>query len=151
MLADLGTTGCPPMAGYQSYINLTKPFAQQWKKVLESAKKNLAEMNYFGLTEYQALSAELFEWTFNLTFKDSFTQQKDIKAKQTNITTTMKHILNAVTQFENELYVYARDLFRQRVMFMRKEKAQLKAENKQQGVEPCNCGHIGKSVGNNDL
>ena len=42
--------------------------------MLNSAKANLANMAYFGLTEEQEISQYLFEETFNLRFKSDFDQ-----------------------------------------------------------------------------
>lgn len=68
MLADLTLAGC-----YTGY-NSTADQMERDRILLQSAKKNLAEMAYFGLTEQQSVSQYIFEQTFQLDFANSFDQ-----------------------------------------------------------------------------
>ena len=66
MLADLRLVNCYNRTGMAP--------AERDRTMLASAKRNLLDMAYFGLTEYQAESQALFEDTFNMDFKVPFEQ-----------------------------------------------------------------------------
>ena len=122
MLADLGNPGCPPLAGYHGYHHMNRTAVNKWTKVLESAKTNLMQLAYFGLTEYQELSAELFEWTFNLNFKYAFQQHNTTRAQRAQVPDRISRKIAISTQFENRLYEFAENLFLLRVDVMKRQK-----------------------------
>ena len=91
---------------------------------LESAKKNLESMEFFGLTEYLHLSQRLFEQTsycklFNKCSFQSYLEQ-DLSNNQTyeysqrNLTQFHFDQIKQINSDDIELYEYARKLFFQR-------------------------------------
>lgn len=68
MLADLTLAGC-----YTGF-NSTEDQLERDRILLQSAKHNLANMAFFGLTEQQSISQYIFEQTFQLDFANSFDQ-----------------------------------------------------------------------------
>lgn len=72
MLADLSLVGCYNMS--------TVPEKKRAQLLLESAKKNLRDMAFFGLTEYQRKTQFLFERTFRLRFIRPFMQYNNTRA-----------------------------------------------------------------------
>lgn len=62
---DLSLVGC---------YNLTFMNEEARERSLQSAKSNLKNMAFFGLTEFQRKTQFLFERTFNLKFISPFTQ-----------------------------------------------------------------------------
>jgi hypothetical protein len=119
MLANLTEVGC--------YNNDTEKFnysKQDGKLMLESAKRNLRSMAYFGLVEYQRESQYLFEKTFGLKFKKSFTQ---LSANETasgeawsTVTTELLLRVRNVTRLDRKLYNYAKALFFKRLKYFQK-------------------------------
>ena len=128
MLADLKEAGCPIFGGYtyyKSHSNTTEP---KWRKLLESAKQRLLEIDFFGLTEYQEWSRDLFEFTFNLKFSGDFEQKQKTKGSSRYAELKPQQILEIehIAQYENELYAFAKELFMRRLLFMRQfRKSQL--------------------------
>ncbi|CAF0970690.1 unnamed protein product [Adineta steineri] len=91
---------------------------------IETAKKNLQSMEFFGLTEYLHLSQRLFEQTrfcklFQICSFQSYLEQ-DLTNNQTNdylttnVTTIDLDYLRQVNSDDIELYKFARTLFFQR-------------------------------------
>lgn len=72
MLADLSLVGCYNMS--------TVPDKKRAQLLLDSAKKNLRDMAFFGLTEYQRKTQFLFERTFRLRFIRPFMQYNSTRA-----------------------------------------------------------------------
>ena len=58
----------------------TVPEKKRAQLLLESAKKNLRDMAFFGLTEYQRKTQFLFERTFRLRFIRPFMQYNSTRA-----------------------------------------------------------------------
>ena len=86
--------------------------------MLNSAKANLANMAYFGLTEEQEISQYLFEETFNLRFKTDFDQ---LNRSDTHSGHSLDKLDDAViekirnlNQLDLELYKYAKILLKDR-------------------------------------
>ncbi|XP_028401260.1 heparan-sulfate 6-O-sulfotransferase 1-B-like [Dendronephthya gigantea] len=115
MLANLTEIGC--------HNNDTKNFSKQYgKAMLESAKRNLRSMAYFGLVEYQRESQYLFEKTFGLKFKKKFSQvpvNETISSKAWALLTP-RHLLQTrkVTRLDRQLYSYAKALFFKRLKYI---------------------------------
>lgn len=80
MISDLALIGC--------YNKSTMLPTERNRVMLASAKRNLAAMSYFGLTEYQKISQYIFEETFNLRFAIPFEQHN---------TTVSINTLNSLT------------------------------------------------------
>ena len=86
--------------------------------MLNSAKANLANMAYFGLTEEQEISQYLFEETFNLRFKTDFDQ---LNRSDTHSGHSLDKLDDAVIEkirnlnhLDLELYKYAQILLKDR-------------------------------------
>lgn len=92
MLADLSLVGCYNMS--------TVPEKKRAQLLLESAKKNLRDMAFFGLTEYQRKTQFLFERTFRLRFIRPFMQYNSTRAAGVdldNATVSAANILSTPT------------------------------------------------------
>lgn len=85
MLADLSLVGCYNMS--------TVPEKKRAQLLLESAKKNLRDMAFFGLTEYQRKTQFLFERTFRLRFIRPFMQYNSTRAAGVDLDNgTVRHL-----------------------------------------------------------
>lgn len=80
MLADLSLVGCYNMS--------TVPEKKRAQLLLDSAKKNLRDMAFFGLTEYQRKTQFLFERTFRLRFIRPFMQYNSTRAAGVDLDNT---------------------------------------------------------------
>ncbi len=103
MLADLSLVGC--------YNLSIMSESQRWAMLLESAKRNLRNMAFFGLTEYQRKTQYLFEHTFRLSFIAPFTQLNGTRAASVEVEPVTQRRIRELNQWDVELYEYARDLF----------------------------------------
>ncbi|TEA41164.1 hypothetical protein DBR06_SOUSAS5610015, partial [Sousa chinensis] len=106
MLADLSLVGC---------YNLT--FMNESERnaiLLQSAKSNLKNMAFFGLTEFQRKTQFLFERTFNLKFISPFTQFNVTRASNVEINEGARQRIEELNFLDVQLYAYAKDLFQQR-------------------------------------
>ncbi|KAB0797529.1 hypothetical protein PPYR_08522 [Photinus pyralis] len=108
MLSDLELVGC--------YNSDYMPKAERDRVMLASAKKNLASMSYFGLTEFQKISQYIFEETFNLRFAIPFEQNNATVSSSTITTLSSQQAariahLNAL---DLELYDFAKKLLFER-------------------------------------
>ncbi|CAD7680994.1 unnamed protein product [Nyctereutes procyonoides] len=106
MLADLSLVGC---------YNLT--FMNESERntiLLQSAKNNLKNMAFFGLTEFQRKTQFLFERTFNLKFISPFTQFNITRASNVDINEGARQHIEELNFLDVQLYEYAKDLFQQR-------------------------------------
>ncbi|KAL6462645.1 hypothetical protein MHYP_G00290670 [Metynnis hypsauchen] len=109
MLADLSLVGCYNMS--------TLPEKKRAQILLESAKKNLRDMAFFGLTEFQRKTQYLFERTFRLRFIRPFVQYNSTRAAGVDLDEgTIRHI-EELNELDMRLYDYAKDLFQQRYMY----------------------------------
>ncbi|XP_074839211.1 heparan-sulfate 6-O-sulfotransferase 3 [Carettochelys insculpta] len=116
MLADLSLVGC---------YNLT--FMNESERnmiLLQSAKNNLKNMAFFGLTEFQRKTQYLFERTFNLKFISPFTQFNITRASNVDIDEEDRKRIEALNFLDMQLYEYAKDLFLQRFQYSKQEEHQ---------------------------
>ena len=113
MLADLESLGC--------YGNKLHPPKEKDRLMLESAKENLRNFAFFGLTEYQRESCVLFERTFGVKLKLE-TQQRPMSSLHS--APVLQDLWNnnklydriaTVNRLDMELYEYALQLFSKRV------------------------------------
>jgi len=106
MLADLNLVNCYNMTN----INSTK----RNQILLNSAKANLVNMAYFGLTEEQEKSQYLFEETFNLRFKTDFDQLNKIDThsghSQNKLSEEEIASVRNLNKLDIELYKFAKRL-----------------------------------------
>ena len=113
MLADLTLVNCYNTTGQDQDT--------RDQVMLESAKQNLLNMDYFGLTEFQIRTQKLFEYTFNLKFINDFEQLPVTRSDRTNITNKQKEKILEQNRLDIVLYQYAKDLFLQRSKRMMQE------------------------------
>lgn len=106
MLSDLALAGC--------YNRTAMP--DRDRIMLESAKRNLASMAYFGLTEFQKMSQYVFEETFNLRFVIPFEQHNATLSVTTlgNLRADQRRRVEALNRLDTELYEFAKMLLFQR-------------------------------------
>uniref|UniRef100_A0A8C6WQC7 Heparan-sulfate 6-O-sulfotransferase n=1 Tax=Neogobius melanostomus TaxID=47308 RepID=A0A8C6WQC7_9GOBI len=124
MLADLTLVGCYNMS--------TVPEKKRAQLLLESAKKNLRDMAFFGLTEYQRKTQFLFERTFRLRFIRPFMQYNSTRAAGVDLDNATVSRIEELNELDMELYDYAMDLFQQRYQFTRQqERRQLRKRHPQ--------------------
>ncbi|KAE8290082.1 Heparan-sulfate 6-O-sulfotransferase 1-B [Larimichthys crocea] len=125
MLADLSLVGCYNMS--------TVPEKKRAQLLLESAKKNLRDMAFFGLTEYQRKTQFLFERTFRLRFIRPFMQYNSTRAAGVDLDNATVQRIEELNELDMELYDYARDLFQQRYQYTRQqERRQQRIKNHMQ-------------------
>ncbi|XP_059390984.1 heparan-sulfate 6-O-sulfotransferase 1-B-like [Carassius carassius] len=109
MLADLSLVGC--------YNLSTVPEKRRSQLLLESAKKNLRDMAFFGLTEFQRKTQYLFERTFHLKFIRPFLQYNSTRAAGIDLDNDTIQRIEELNDLDMKLYDYAKDLFQQRYQY----------------------------------
>ncbi|CAG5990121.1 unnamed protein product [Menidia menidia] len=124
MLADLSLVGC--------YNVSVMSEEERWAVLLESAKRNLRGMAFFGLTEYQRKTQYLFEQTFSLEFIAPFTQLNGTRASSVEVPPETQHRIRQLNRWDVELYEYARDLFLQRFQAARQQERRQARERRHQ-------------------
>ncbi|XP_058506619.1 heparan-sulfate 6-O-sulfotransferase 2 [Solea solea] len=124
MLADLSLVGCYNVSAMSE--------DERWAVLLHSAKRNLRDMAFFGLTEYQRKTQYLFERTFNLEFIAPFTQLNGTRASSVDIPPEIQRTIRQLNRWDVELYEYGRDLFLQRFQVARQQERRLARERRQQ-------------------
>ena len=124
MLADLSLVGCYNVSAMNE--------DERWAVLLRSAKRNLLDMAFFGLTEYQRKTQYLFERTFRLAFIAPFTQLNGTRAASMEVPTETQGRIRQLNQWDVELYEYARDLFPQRFQVARQQERRQARERRQQ-------------------
>lgn len=112
MLANLSLIGC-----YNQSIVSNR--AQREQMMLDSAKDNLRNMAFFGLTEYQAESRFLFEHTFHLHFTKDFVQYTETHASKAEVSEDEHRELFRLNRLDLELYAFAKELFFARLQYAR--------------------------------
>lgn len=134
MLADLALVGC--------YNQTAIPAFERHSIMLASAKRNLAAMSYFGLTEFQKISQYVFEETFNLRFAIPFEQHNSTVSSSTltNLRPDQRRRIEQLNALDTELYAFAKKL-----LFQRFERLKAKDTNFQ--VRFNNLGNVGNRNG----
>ncbi|XP_046380026.1 heparan-sulfate 6-O-sulfotransferase 3-B-like [Haliotis rufescens] len=114
MLANLSIVGC-----YNTSVS-GFTFDERHYRMLASAKENLRNMAYFGLTGYQELSQILFENTFNLNFVKKFKYSSPSKtwSGRVKLSNAQRDKILHLNRFDVMLYQYAKDLFFQRLQMV---------------------------------
>ncbi|XP_049609106.1 heparan-sulfate 6-O-sulfotransferase 3-B [Syngnathus scovelli] len=113
MLADLSLVGCYNMSSMNEL--------ERGRLLLASAKANLRNMAFFGLTEYQQKTQYLFERTFDLRFIRPFTQINSTRAASVGINKKVQWRIEGLNALDVELYEYAKELFLQRYQYNRQK------------------------------
>ncbi|XP_071111763.1 heparan-sulfate 6-O-sulfotransferase 3-B-like [Haliotis cracherodii] len=114
MLANLSIVGCYNT----SASGLT--YDERHYLMLASAKDNLRNMAFFGLTGHQELSQILFEKTFNLNFITKFKDTPPSKtwSGKAILSNVYRNKILHINRFDVMLYQYAKDLFFQRLQML---------------------------------
>jgi heparan sulfate 6-O-sulfotransferase HS6ST1 len=113
MMADLALIGC--------YNRSYMTEEQRDTVLLSSAKRNLAAMAFFGLTEYQKMSQYVFEETFNLRFAVPFEQHNATVSSTTltGLSPSQLKLVEQVNALDIELYNFAKKLMYNRFSRLR--------------------------------
>jgi len=82
--------------------------------MLKTAKSNLLKMVFFGLTEEQEKSQQMFEFIFSMKFKYNFTTLPATRAARLNVAEADLAEINRINHLDVELYDYAKQLFYER-------------------------------------
>ena len=113
MLADIDKTGCLDPAAMSS--------EKRDSILLETAKKNLKEMIYFGVTEYMKESVLLIEHRLDVKYDSPWSQPlikdlsiADLLHKVWSNSTLYKEI-SSINYLDMQLYEYGLKLFNQRL------------------------------------
>ncbi|KAM7375236.1 hypothetical protein PAMA_014365 [Pampus argenteus] len=116
MLADLSLVGCYNMSSMSEL--------ERGRVLLASAKANLRNMAFFGLTEFQRKTQYLFERTFGLRFIRAFTQINSTRAASVGISEKVRWRIEGLNALDVELYEYAKELFLRRYQYNRQRQHQ---------------------------
>lgn len=116
MLADLSLVGCYNMSSMSEL--------ERGRVLLASAKVNLRNMAFYGLTEFQRKTQYLFESTFGLHFIRAFTQINSTRAASVGISEKVRWRIEGLNALDMELYEYAKELFLRRYQFNRQRQHQ---------------------------
>ncbi|XP_027865735.1 heparan-sulfate 6-O-sulfotransferase 3-B-like [Xiphophorus couchianus] len=116
MLADLSLVGCYNMSSMSEL--------ERGSVLLASAKANLRNMAFFGLTEFQRKTQYLFERTFGLRFIRAFTQINSTRAASVGISEKVRWRIEGLNALDVELYEYAKELFLRRYQDSRQRQHQ---------------------------
>ncbi|XP_061185211.1 heparan-sulfate 6-O-sulfotransferase 3-B-like [Saccostrea echinata] len=110
MLANLSKVNCYNRTGMTEQERNTL--------MLESAKENLRNLSFFGLTEFQVETQKLFEHVFHIEFIRDFNQLNMTHSMKTKPTPEQWKKIIELNTLDIALYQYAKDLFLQRVKAM---------------------------------
>uniref|UniRef100_A0A672ZSE6 Heparan-sulfate 6-O-sulfotransferase n=1 Tax=Sphaeramia orbicularis TaxID=375764 RepID=A0A672ZSE6_9TELE len=113
MLADLSLVGCYNMSSMSEL--------ERGHVLLASAKANLRNMAFYGLTEFQRKTQYLFERTFGLRFIRAFTQINSTRAASVGISEKVRWRIEGLNALDVELYEYAKELFLRRYQYNRQQ------------------------------
>ncbi|ESO86460.1 hypothetical protein LOTGIDRAFT_72154, partial [Lottia gigantea] len=102
MLADLRLVNCYNKTGMSQ--------EKRDSIMLESAKHNLKETTFFGITDYQNYSQALFEKTFQLSFLEDFEQNNQTQAEKVDYSKYTER-LKENNHLDLELFQFAKKLF----------------------------------------
>ena len=116
MLADLSLVGCYNMSSISEL--------ERGRVLLASAKANLRNMAFYGLTEFQRKTQYLFERTFGLRFIRPFTQINSTRAASVGISEKVRWRIEGLNALDMELYEYAKELFQRRYQYNRQKQHQ---------------------------
>ncbi|XP_047432437.1 heparan-sulfate 6-O-sulfotransferase 3-B-like [Mugil cephalus] len=116
MLADLSLVGCYNMSSMSEL--------ERGQVLLASAKANLRNMAFYGLTEFQRKTQYLFERTFGLRFIRAFTQINSTRAASVGISEKVRWRIEGLNALDVELYEYAKELFLRRYQYNRQRQHQ---------------------------
>lgn len=107
MLANLSKVNCYNTTGMTQ--------SERDRLMLQSAKDNLVDMAFFGLSEFQNYTQFLFEHTLNINFRKDFEQYKSTHTSRHEIDKADEEQVVKLNYLDIELYKFAKDLFFQRI------------------------------------
>lgn len=107
MLADLTLVNCYARNG-------TDPKTRD-RILLESAKRNLMNMTFFGIKERMEDSQMMFERLFNISFNRQLSAWSRSKSNDTDVTSKQMKLIRKHNELDIELYDYALKLFDHRL------------------------------------
>ena len=94
-------------------VNSSSTFETMQRRMLESAKRNLAQFHFFGLTEYQTENQILFENTFGVKFRGPGLTL--MKSSASNLISKINHDqleqVKKLNSLDIELYEFGRKIF----------------------------------------
>ncbi|XP_041728481.1 heparan-sulfate 6-O-sulfotransferase 3-B [Coregonus clupeaformis] len=115
MLADLSLVGCYNVSSFTAGAE-----RERGRVLLASAKNNLRNMAFYGLTEFQRKTQYLFERTFGLRFIQAFTQINSTRAASVGVGEgALRRRIEGLNALDMELYEYAKELFLRRYQYSR--------------------------------
>lgn len=120
MLADLSLVGC---------YNLTLLGTKERESImLESAKRNLRKMSFFGICEKQSISGYLFEKTFKMKFTKPFLQLNETRSSVALelLSDQVLQQIKDLNRLDMELYSYAVSLMQERFIRLKHQDSQFK-------------------------
>jgi hypothetical protein len=91
------------------------------QRLLESAKRKLETMAFFGITEYLNESALLFEHVFNIklhTFPSTIEHSSNCSIKSKQESNHLYHLIHELNKYDILLYEFALKLFRKRLLLI---------------------------------
>uniref|UniRef100_A0A667XT11 Heparan-sulfate 6-O-sulfotransferase n=1 Tax=Myripristis murdjan TaxID=586833 RepID=A0A667XT11_9TELE len=138
MLADLSLVGCYNMS-FMSEL-------ERGRVLLASAKANLRNMAFYGLTEFQRKTQYLFERTFGLRFIQAFTQINSTRAASVGISEKVRWRIEGLNALDVELYEYAKELFLRRYQYSRQRQHQEERLRRRQESNCFDCSQSSGSV-----
>ena len=105
--------------------NLTKfkcskdgPSQDTKRKILQSAKENLARLPMFGLNEHLFATQYLLKWSLNLEFKQLMVSRNSTHVSLGNISQSDLEVVKEVNRYDTELYKFAERLFLKRLKYV---------------------------------
>ncbi|GAB1608348.1 heparan-sulfate 6-O-sulfotransferase 3-B-like [Argonauta hians] len=115
MLANLSKVNCYNRTGMSE--------EKRNSLMLESAKENLLKMAFFGMTEFQVQSQQLFESTFHLNFHEDFEQYNSTHSNRVNLTWDQLVQITKLNKIDMLFYDFAKSLFLQRLEYLNQGKS----------------------------
>ena len=114
MLANLSKINCYNKTGQSD--------EERDLRMLQSAKDNLQNFSFFGLTEFQGETQFMFENTFNLRFISDFLQVNTTKRNtHLDLSDEIMKKIKETNHLDMKLYEFANDLFNLRLKQMKEE------------------------------
>ena len=106
MLADYRNLKCEK-------VNSSATLETMQRRMLESAKHNLVQLHFFGLTEYQKETQILFENTFGIKFKEPGLTPRNTSASNlmSKINKDQLERVKKLNSLDIELYEFGKKIF----------------------------------------
>ena len=104
-------------------VNSSSTFETEQRRMLESAKQNLAQFHFFGLTEHQKENQILFENTFRVKFRESGLTRRNTYASSliSKINKDQLERVKKLNSLDIELYEFGKKIFFSRLKTIRSQ------------------------------